>query len=299
MDLIDLIQYRRQISIGLVVVMLVGWYAYGYRPRSARIAELAKSAETLSAERTRVLQQIERERSAPTRTHALPSRIAPAAATTLSPLDRLNYFLDHITKPANELELSYFSVTPLPPASGPGYEEIPFTISVAGSFEALTDYMYDLEYAQDFVVRDLGVTAREKSLQADFRLSALLLTDPAAKPAAKTARDPGRPSSLELARDPFTRPPAKVAMGTDGKPYFLNVPAGLHLSGVMQTGGRKAAIINHEPYGVGSTIENKTITKITDRGVELSDKARAYFLEMEQPPYSTTTASAAKEARAR
>jgi hypothetical protein len=178
-------------------------------------------------------------------------------------------------------------VTPQAPTAGPGYQEIPFTISVAGSYPSLADFLYRLEYGQDFVVRDLGVSVKDSVVQADFRLAALLPNDPAAKAAAKTTKDPGQPTSLELARDPFGRPTAKVVLAADGKPYFLNVPAGLHLSGVMSTGGRTVAIINHEPFPIGASIDNKTITKISDRGVELSDKVRSYFLEMEQPPVMT------------
>src|SRR5207302_1673477 len=124
-----------------------------------------------------------------------------------SAVDRLNYFLDNITKPANALELSYFTVTPLPPASGAGYEEIPFSITVAGNYAALADYLYQLEYGQDFIVRDLAVTQRESQIQADFRLSALLLSDPNTRPAGsssltKCARTSSRWSNLP------TRPPS-------------------------------------------------------------------------------------------
>jgi len=297
MDVIQLIQYRRQIGIAVVVALLVGWYVYGYRPRSDRLTELSERSQSLSDERAKLVAQIERERSQAPRTEVLPSRVAPASAASLSPVDRLNYFLANITKPANDLELSYFTVTPQPPAAGPGYEEVPFTISVAGSYSSLADFLYRLEYGQDFIVRDLGMGVKDSVVQADFRLSALLLNNPNAQPGPKTSKDPGRPTSLELARDPFGRPTAKVAVASDGKPYFLNVPAGLQLSGVMSTGGRNVAIINHEPYPIGASIENKTITKISDRGVELSDKVRAYFLEMEQPPM--TTAARAKEASAR
>jgi len=298
MDVIQLIEYRRSISIAVVVALLLGWYVYGYRPRTARLGELAAKAESLSDERAKLVAQIERERTAqPARTQLLPSRVAPAAAASLSPVERLNYFLANITKPANDLELSYFTVTPQAPTAGAGYEEIPFTISVAGSYASLADFLYQLEYGQDFIVRDLGIAVKDSAVQADFRLSALLPSDPNAKPSPKTAKDPGPPTSLELARDPFGRPPAKVAVAADGKPYFLNVPAGLHLSGIMESGGRMVAIINHEPFPVGASIENKTITKISDRGVELSDKVRAYFLEMEQPP--VMTAARAKEAPAR
>ena len=284
MDVIQLIEYRRHITIGVGILLLIGWYAYGYRPRGEQLNVLTERGEAITAERAQVLAQIEREQTQPVKTERLPSRVAPAAAASLSPVDRLNYFLEHITKPANDLELSYFTVTPMPPAGGPGYEEIPFTISMTGSYASLADFLYQLEYGQDFIVRDLGMSVRESAVQADFRLSALLLNDPSAKPSDNPAKDPGRPTSLELARDPFGRPSAKVAMASDGKPYFLNVPAGLRLSGIMRTGNRPVAIINREPYAVGATIENKTITKISDRGVELSDKVRAYFLEMEQPP---------------
>jgi hypothetical protein len=300
MDLIQLIEYRRHIGIAVVCALLAGWYVYGYRPRTERLAELEAQSQLLNEERAKVVAQIERERAQPMRTESLPSRVAPAAAASLSPVDRLNYFLGNITKPANDLELSYFTVTPQPPTMGPGYQEIPFTISVGGSYSSLADFLYQLEYGQDFIVRDLGMMVKDPkdgAVQADFRLSALLLNDPNAKPGPKTSKDPGTPTSLELARDPFGRPTAKVAVASDGKPYFLNVPAGLRLSGIMSTGGRNVAIINHEPFPVGASIENKTITKISDRGVELSDKVRAYFLEMEQPP--VTTAARAKEASAR
>src|SRR2546430_14272546 len=151
-----------------------------------------------------------------------------------------------------------------------------------------------------FVVRNANVTRPKGWVQAAFRPTALLLSDATAQTAAKPGKDPGRPTSLELARDPFVRPPAKVAVGPDGKSYFLNVPAGLRLSGIMmKSSGQTVAIINHEPYPVGASIQNKTITKITDRGVELSDKVRSYFLEMEQPAYSTTLAAKNKEASTR
>ena len=302
MDVIQLIEYRFRIAIALVVVLIAGWYVYGYRPRSERLQQLDTRGQALNDERAKLVAQIERERAQPPRTQVLPSRVAPAAAASLSPVDRLNYFLDNITKPANDLELSYFTVTPQAPTAGPGFEEIPFTISVAGSYASLADFLYRLEYGQEFIVRDLGISAKDAkdatgAVQADFRLSALLLSDPHAKPGPKDAKDPGAPTSLELARDPFGRPPAKIAVAADGKPYFLNVPAGLRLSGIMNSGGRTVAIINHEPFPVGESIDNKTITKISDRGVELSDKTRAYFLEMEQPP--VMTAARAKEAPAR
>ena len=300
MDLEELVRYRAWIGVGLAAAVLVGWYTTSYRPRSERIASLESREEAVSRDRAQVLAQIaqaQTETKAPVTT--LPARVVPATAKSMSPVDRLNYFLDNITKPANALELSYFTVTPLAPTAGPGYEEIPFAITIAGSYAALADYLYQLEYGQDFIVRDIAVTQHESQIQAEFRLSALLLTDAKAQPTAKTAKDPGRPTTLELARDPFVRPPAKVAVGADGKSYFMNVPAGLRLSGIMNSGGRMAAIINREPYPVGATIQNKTITKITDRGVELSDKVRSYFLEMEQPAYSTLAGAKNKEAAVR
>ena len=300
MDLEELIRYRTWIGVSLAVALLIGWYAYGYRPRSERIQSLESREEAIARDRAQVLAQIAQAQAEVKEPKSLPSRVVPAPSKSMSAVDRLNYFLGNITKPANALELSYFTVTPLPPASGAGYEEIPFSITVAGNYAALADYLYQLEYGQDFIVRDLAVTQRESQIQADFRLSALLLSDPSTRPAAKTAKDPGRPTSLELARDPFVRPPAKLAVGPDGKSYFLNVPAGLRLSGIMMnSSGQTVAIINHEPYPVGASIQNKTITKITDRGVELSDKVRSYFLEMEQPTYSTTLAATNKEASTR
>ncbi|MGH7896363.1 MAG: type 4a pilus biogenesis protein PilO [Candidatus Binatia bacterium] len=286
MDWKELTHHRLPIAIALAVILLVGWYAYGYRPRSDEIADLDAREQTLAAENDRVVRQISEQQASRKQPRMLPSRVAPALARDLAPVDRLNYFLDNITGPANALELSYFAVTPLAPVAAPSYEEIPFSISVSGSYAALADYLYQLEYGQDFIVRDMNVALHESAIQANFRLSALVLRDAAELPPRPAEKDPGRPTSLELARDPFTRPPAKVAVGADGKGYFLNVPPGLQLSGTMQSGGRIVAIINHEPYGVGQTIANKTITKISDRGVELSDKVRSYFLEMEQPPYS-------------
>jgi Tfp pilus assembly protein PilO len=300
MDLEEVIRYRTWIGVSLAVALLIGWHAYGYRPRSERIRSFESREEAIARDRAQVLAQIAQAQAEVKQPKSLPSRAVPAPSKSMSAVDRLNYFLDNITKPANALELSYFTVTPLPPASGAGYEEIPFSITVAGNYAALADYLYQLEYGQDFIVRDLAVTQRESQIQADFRLSALLLSDPNTQPAAKTAKDPGRPTSLELARDPFVRPPAKVAVGPDGKSYFLNVPAGLRLSGIMmKSSGPTVAIINHEPYPVGASIQNKTITKITDRGVELSDKVRSYFLEMEQPAYSTTLTAKTKEASVR
>jgi hypothetical protein len=297
MDLRELTEYRIPIAIGLTVVMIGGWYMNAYRPRSERSKTIEARSAAVARDRDQVMAEIARAQSEAKETKVLPARAVSAPSPTMSAVERLNYFLANITKPANALELSYFTVTPLAPASGPSFEEIPFTISVAGGYAALADYLYQLEYGQDFVVRDVNVVQRDGAVQADFRLSALLLNDSGAEAAAKGAQksksgsDPGRPTSLELARDPFIRPPAKVAVGPDGRNYFLNVPAGLHLSGIMKTGGQTVAIINHEPYPVGASIENKTITKITDRGVELSDKVRGYFLEMEQPTYASTAPS--------
>lgn len=290
MDWRELIRYRLQIGAALAALLVIGWYTRSYRPRSEQQTALSERESALVAERSSILQQLAQEEAQLKKPKVLPSRAAPALANAMTPVDRLNYFLDNITKPANALELSYFTVTPLPPTSGEGFEEIPFSISVAGSYAALADYLYQLEYGQDFIVRDLSIGQRESAVQADFRLSALLLKDPRAQPGTRPATDPGRPTSLELARDPFIRPPAKIALGPDGKSYFLNVPPGLHLSGIMRAGGKAVAIINHEPRGIGESIDNKTITKISDRGVELSDKVRAYFLEMEQPPHSTKEA---------
>ena len=208
----------------------------------------------------------------------------------MSPVDRLNFFLENVTAPANDLDLSYFAVTPEAPRPGPNYEEMPFSISVSGRYGALADYLYQLEYGKDFVVRNLSLTANEGGLQADFQLAALLPNDPAATASIAPDADPGRPTSLELARDPFVKPPGKLATNEQGRGYFLNVPAGLSLAGIMSTNGRPAAIINHEPYSVGDTIENKKITKIGERGVELTDDVRTYFLEMEQPPKLGTDA---------
>ena len=297
MELYELPQYRLRIAIVLAAILLFAWYFYSYRPRNERIAILEQREQTLEADNARVAQQIAQAQAQVKSPQMLPSRVAPALARSMSPVARLNYFLDSITKPANALELSYFTVTPLAPVAGSGYEEIPFSISVAGSYAALADYLYQLEYGGPFIVRDLTVALRDGGVQADFRLSALLLNDDAAAVQAqkREGKDPGRPTSLELARDPFTRPPARVAIGADGKSYFLNVPPGLHLSGIMQSGGKTVAIINHEPYAVGQTIANKTITKISERGVELSDKIRPYFLEMEQPARSSN----AKEGEAR
>jgi Tfp pilus assembly protein PilO len=299
MDLGEIVRYRTWIGAGLAVAILVGGYAYGYRPRAERIEALQNREVALARSRSEVLAQIAQAQSQIKPSVTLPARVVAATSKSMSAVDRLNYFLDNITKPANALGLSYFAVTPLAPVTAAGYEEVPFSISVAGSYAALADYLYQLEYGQDFVVRDLAVTQRESQVQADFRLSALLLSDSNAQAPQKTAKDPGRPTSLELARDPFVRPPAKVAVGADGKSYFLNVPPGLRLSGIMQSGGRAVAIINREPYPVGSSIQNKTITKITDRGVELSDKVRSYFLEMEQPQVSTIAAAKNKETAAR
>lgn len=297
MDWDELVDHRTRIGVVLAIVIAVLWYFLAYQPRNATRDALAAREASLTEERARVLADIERERMRPQERHVLPARVTAPPGPSMTPVDRLNYFLDNITKPANALDLSYFTVTPLAPRSGANYEELPFMISVAGSYAALADYLYQLEYGQNFVVRDLAITQRDKAIQADFQLSALLLSDATARPPAPTAKDPGRPTSLELARDPFVRPPAKLAQGSDGKTYFLNVPPGLHLSGIMRAGGKTIAIINHEPYTVGASIENKTITKISDRGVELSDKVRTYFLEMEHPPYST--AARAKETVAR
>lgn len=287
--------YRWQLGLAVAGLLLVTWYATAYRTRTTSLNALAERERILAQERERLFRAIEEEKAQMKSFRAKPVRVAPGPAGQMSPIDRLNYFLENITRPANDLDLSYFTVTPLPPVTGPNYQEIPFAISVVGTYAALTDYLYQLEYQRDFVVRDVSVTRPGgDSVRADFQLSALLLNESTAVPAAPAVSDPGRPTSLELARDPFTRPPAMLATGPDGKTYFLNVPPGLHLSGLMKSGARTVAIINHEPYGVGDSIDNKTITRITERGVELTDKVRSYFLEMERPSVSTAGQEAAR-----
>lgn len=298
-------RHRLQIGAGLCLATFALWYWVSYLPRSAEHAELDERTQSLDQEITRLAAQIAEERKQQATAIAKgPSRVAPALAGQLSEVERLRYFLENITGPANELDLNYFTVTPLAPKGGPGYEEIPFSISVAGRYAALADFLYQLEYQRDFVVRTPALSPTAEGLvKADFELAAIVVRDGAPSVEVANEKDPGRPTSLELARDPFTRPPAKLGVDENGKKYFLNVPPGLELSGVMHMNGRRSAIINHEPYHEGQTLENKTISRITDRGVEMKDDVRSYFLEMERPPFSTTQSptkqSPTKEASAR
>jgi hypothetical protein len=271
------------------VTILVVWFLGSFRPARQRAAALDRKIAALRLEQDELARRIAEEQRRAAEERFVPARLVAPPAAPGTPIDRLRYFLQSITVPANDLELRYFAVTPLPPVRGPGYEEIPFSISVTGRFAALADYLYQLEYGRSFVVRELSMERGEGGdVQAQFQLAALLATEPpsSAAPAPAPPEDPGRPTSLELARDPFAEPPARLASAPDGKRYFLNVPPGLALSGTMRTGGRMVAIINHEPYRVGMRIDNKTITRIDERGVELGDDVRTYFLEMEQPPPS-------------
>lgn len=279
------VESRLRIGAAVAIVIVTLWYVYDYRPRSASLDALARREASLTEERGRVLADIERTRSH--EESALPARATAPRGPSMTPVERLNELLERITKPANALDLDYLTVTPLAPRFGKSFEELPFTISVAGPYVALADYLHQLEYGQSFVVRRLAITQHDPSIQAEFQLSALLLTDAGATLGSAAAKDPGRPTSVELARDPFVRPPARLARSSDGKNDALNVPLGLHLSGIMSAGSKGVAIINHEPYTVGASIENKTITRISDRGVELSDKVRSYFLEMERPRHSS------------
>jgi hypothetical protein len=77
------------------------------------------------------------------------------------------------------------------------------------------------------------------------------------------------------------------------------VPPGLSLSGILNGGQRVAAIINHEPYSVGDVVDNKRITRITRDGVEMTDDARTYFLEMPRPNLSLPQLKSSKEASRR
>lgn len=280
---VDLRNRAGTVSIAAAFAVSFLWYVFGYRPLRAHDAAARERIETLSRERDDLFGRIASEKRLLAEERLRPVRAATGPSPGRSPAERLRYFLQTIAQPANDLELAYFAVTPLPPASGPGYEEVPFAITVAGGYAALADYLYQLEYAQRFVVRDLAIErAGSGKVRAEFRLAALLPHEaPAASP---PAADPGRPTSLELARDPFLEPPAELATAPGGKRYFLNVPPGLHLSGIMESQGRRIAIINHEPYRVGMKIDNKTITRIDERGVELADEVRSYFLEMAKPP---------------
>jgi hypothetical protein len=295
MELIVIIRNNRlKVGVGAALAILVLWFGFSYRPRRDEASALDTRREALARERDQLAGAIaeERAKAAEPATEARPARVAPASAAKLSPVERLNFFLESITEPANDLDLAYFAVTPLPPIPGPGYEELPFTVSLAGRYAALTDFLYQLEYGRDFIVRNPSLRGGESGVQADFQLAALLPTGDSRSTSSTPAEDPGRPTSLELSRDPFIRPPAKLAVGPDGRSYFLNVPAGLTLSGTMQSGRRKVAIINHEPYAVGDTIDYKQITRIDEQGVELSDKVRTYFLEMERPAVQMGTKEA-------
>ena len=131
MDLREITEYRIPIGVGLVLLILVSGYANGYRPRSEHLKTLEARSASLARDRDQVLADIARAPAEVKETKMLPARAVVAPSPGMSAVERLNYFLANITKPANALELSYFTVTPLPPTSGPAYDEIPFTISVA------------------------------------------------------------------------------------------------------------------------------------------------------------------------
>lgn len=299
MDWREIASHRGSIGGVAAVILVAVWYLSSYGPWTSEREALAARERALTTERVELERAIAEIRSAAAPT-AVPTttRLASPEAASLAPVDRLKYFLQSITEPANDLDLSYFTVTPLPPTSTPAYEEVPFSIAVSGSYPALSDFLYQLEYQRDFLVRDVNLSRAEPSgVRADFQLAALLPRASAPPPASEPAKDPGRPTSVELARDPFTRAPAVLVTGADGRPAFLNVPPGLSLSGIFSSGGRMAAIINHEPHRVGDVIENKRITRITRDGVEMTDDARTYFLEMPKP--ALTGKNAVKEASRR
>jgi hypothetical protein len=296
MDWREIASHRGWVGGIAAVILIAVWYVASYAPHLREREMLAARERALTTERVELERAIEEIRSAEP-PPATATRLASPEAAALAPVDRLKYFLQSITEPANDLDLSYFTVTPLPPNATPAYEEIPFSIAVTGGYPELSDFLYQLEYQRDFLVRDVNLSRAEPAgVRADFQLAALL---PRSTPPAATEpeKDPGRPTSLELARDPFTRAPAVLVTGADGRPAFLNVPPGLALSGIFSSGGRVAAIINHEPYRVGDVIENKRITRITRDGVEMTDDARTYFLEMPKP--SVQRKNAVKEASRR
>ena len=280
MDWSELAARRWVIGAALAAVLIVGWVFFSFAPQRRLKSELEARERALTSERESLDRAIAEAKQSRPATEAKPVRFASPSAVGLPPVDRLKFFLENITTPANDLDLSYFTVTPLAPVSADSYEEIPFSISVTGSYASLADFLYQLEYQRDFVVRDVNLAQNQPNgVRADFQLAALLPRDPST-PAAPDPKDPGRPTSLELARNPFIRPPAVLVTGADGRPAFLNVPPGLFLSGVLNGGNRMAAIINHETYGVGDVVDNKRITRITREGVEMTDDARSYFLEM-------------------
>src|SRR5437867_2810971 len=124
MDWKEITRYRVHIGVTLAVVLALGWYLYGYRPRHEVTLSLTARAEALGKERDDLTKAIADEERALKDMKAIPARVAPALANKMSPVDRLNYFLDNITRPANDLDLSYFTVTPLPPVSAATYLEI-------------------------------------------------------------------------------------------------------------------------------------------------------------------------------
>jgi Tfp pilus assembly protein PilO len=285
MDWRELSARRWPIGGVIAVVLVVAWYMVSYGPQRQVRDDLENREQRLQSERQSLDEAIaEAKRPAPGG-EARPVRYASPNATALAPVDRLKFFLENITTPANDLDLNYFTVTPLAPVAGPSYEEIPFSIAVSGNYASLADFLYQLEYQRDFVVRDLNLSQTAGGVRADFQLAALLPRGEKA-PSAPEPKDPGRPTRLELARDPFLRAPAVLVTGVDGRKVFLNVPPGLSLSGILNGGQRVAAIINHEPYSVGDVIDNKRITRITRDGVEMTDDARTYFLEMPRPNLS-------------
>src|SRR5882724_905703 len=54
MDLEELIRYRTWIGVAVAVALLIGWYAYGYRPRSERIRSLESREEAIAQDRAQV-----------------------------------------------------------------------------------------------------------------------------------------------------------------------------------------------------------------------------------------------------
>lgn len=289
MDWRNYLAYRWHATGAIALLIIAAWYALSFRPRQLTLETTQQRQTALKAELAELEQSIEEEQQGLRETPPLPKRFTPTRARALPPSERLQHFLGIIAKEANRYDLRYFKMTPKGSKRHSDYVELPFSISVTGTYAALARYLYELEYSLNFVIRDptFSRAPGEGGVRAEFELSALLLRADAGAdtPPEPAPEDPGEPTTIELARNPFARPPARLATGPDGRRYFLNVLPGFQLGGWMQVQGEPVAIINHEPYREGDTIDGKKVVSITERGVELRDEVRSYFLETEQVTY--------------
>jgi len=121
-------------------------------------------------------------------------------------------------------------------------------------------------------IRDSTQVIRADSLQANPILASI-----------KDA-NPGDGEKTAVGRNPFSqaRPEARVEKVRVAAPKPVSEIRGLKLTGIIQAGGKKKALVNGLLYEEGDRIGSLVITSIREGGISLTGKTDAYTLHLKE-----------------